>query len=367
MSAWDDWTRGELAALRAANRWRELVVFDGAGPTGLVNGREVIAFASNDYLGLANHPRVREAAREAIDRWGGGSTASRLIVGTRPVHLRLEEAIARWKGTQRALVFPTGYSANLAVMTVFGAAGATIFSDVLNHASIIDGCRLAKGEVHIYRHADLEHLAALLAATRARKVVVTDTVFSMDGDIAPLARIAELCVRHDALLITDEAHAVLGPEAPALDGLRLLRVGTLSKTLGALGGWVAGATALIELLVNRGRSFIYTTGLSPADAAAALAALEVYRGAEGDALRARLRHLIERLRPGHPSPIIPLILGEDARAVAAAHQLLEHGLWIPAIRPPTVPPGTARLRIALSAAHTDVMIDKLRAALATLD
>ncbi|PZN28958.1 MAG: 8-amino-7-oxononanoate synthase, partial [Proteobacteria bacterium] len=326
-------------------------------------GREVIAFASNDYLGLARHPRVREAAHAALERWGGGATASRLIVGTRPVHLELEARIAQWKRTERALVFPNGFSANLAALAVFGGPDVTIFSDALNHASIIDGCRLSRAQVRIYPHADVCGLEALLARTPGRKLVVTDTVFSMDGDVAPLEDLARLCVQHDALLVLDEAHAVLGPHWQFPAELALLRVGTLSKTLGALGGWIAGAQPFIELLINRGRSFIFTTGLSPADAAAALAALDVYCSDEGAALRARLRAHVERLRPGHPSPIVPLILGEDAAALDAARRLRERGLWIPAIRPPTVPPGTARLRIALSAAHTDAMIDRLLAAL----
>lgn len=364
MSRWNQWAHDELAGVRRDGRWREMVVYDSAGVTGQLQGREIVTFASNDYLGLANHPQVRAAAHAAIDRWGAGATASRLIVGTRPVHLELEAALAQWQRAERALVFPSGFSANLAVLTTLGTRGTTIFSDALNHASIIDGCRLAAAEVRIFRHADVDRLADLLAATSGPKIVVTEAVFSMDGDVAPLRALAELCASHQALLIVDEAHAVLGPEMPAMEGLDLLRVGTLSKTLGALGGWVAGSRAIIELLVNRGRSFIFTTGLSPADAAAGLAALRIYCSAEGQALRARLRHLIDDFTPGHPSPIVPVILGADEVAVSTARRLLEDGLWIPAIRPPTVAVGTARLRIALSAAHTDAMLRHLKAALA---
>jgi 8-amino-7-oxononanoate synthase len=364
VSRWKHWANDALAAIRRDGRWREMVAYDGAGVTGQLNGREIVTFASNDYLGLASHPQVRAAAHAAIERWGTGATASRLIVGTRPIHLELEAALAQWKHADRALVFPTGFSANLAVLTTFGTTGATIFSDALNHASIIDGCRLANAEVRIFRHADVDHLAALLASVAGPKIVVTDTVFSMDGDMAPMQAIGELCVRHEALLIVDEAHAVLGRQVPLIDGLEVLRVGTLSKTFGALGGWVAGSQPLIELLINRGRSFIFTTGLSPADTAAGLAALQIYCGPEGDALRARLRHLVDELLPNHPSPIIPVILGADEVAVAVARRLLDDGLWVPAIRPPTVPLGTSRLRIALSATHSDSMIQRLKDALA---
>jgi 8-amino-7-oxononanoate synthase len=364
--SWRDWAEGELARIRAADRWRQLVAFDGAGPEGTVKGRRVISFAANDYLGLAGHPQVCAAAQSAIALYGSGAGASRLITGTRSLHLELEAELARWKGAERALVFPNGFAANLGVLSTLGSEGATVFSDALNHASIIDGCRLAKARTVVYRHADLDHLESLLQDTSGRKIVVTDSVFSMDGDVAPLPDLAQLCVRYGALLVLDEAHAVLGPEAPACEGLELLRVGTLSKMLGSLGGWVAGPASLIDVLVNRARSFIYTTGLSPADTAAGLAALAIYRSAEGQQLRARLRAIIDRLRPGHPSPIVPIILGEDRAALSAAEALLARGIYVPAIRPPTVPLGTARLRVALSAAHTDPMLLQLQEALQAL-
>lgn len=363
MTRWDAWASQQLDAIRAEGRWRELKTYDGDGVMGTVDGRQLISFASNDYLGLANHAQVRAAAHHAIDRWGTGATASRLVVGTRPVHDELEREIAQWKHTDRALVCPTGFSANLSVMSTLGIAGTTIFSDALNHASIIDGCRQSRAQVQIYRHADVAHLDSLLATVSGPKIVVTDSIFSMDGDAAPLQQIAQLCIRHSALLVLDEAHAVLGPELTPMQDLELLRIGTLSKTLGALGGWIAGSRPLIELLINRGRAFIFTTGLSPADTAAALAALRIYRSEEGSRLRARLRQLIDLLLPGHPSPIVPLVLGEDAVAVATASRLRDAGLWVPAIRPPTVPAGTARLRIAVSAAHTPEMVEQLKAAL----
>lgn len=362
---WTQWAEEQLEQIRRADRWRSLVAFDAVGPSGTLRGRDLIAFSSNDYLGLSQHPRVRRAACEAIVRYGTGATASRLIVGTRSLHLELEDAIACWKESERALVFPTGFAANLGVLSVLGAPDVTIFSDQLNHASIIDGCRLSKANTRIYRHADLDHLEQLLCASTGRRIVVTDSVFSMDGDVAPMFELQRICASYGALLIIDEAHAVLGPE-PTSGTCELLRVGTLSKTLGSLGGWAAGSRALIELLINRARSFIFTTGLSPADAAAGLESLRIVQSDEGDQLRARLRASIEEIAPGHPSPIIPIVLGEDRAALEAAHRLLDLGLYVPAIRPPTVPPGTSRLRIALSAAHAPDMLSRLKAALQML-
>jgi 8-amino-7-oxononanoate synthase len=366
MTDWNAWAGTQLDALRAAHRFREPIAFDGDGPEGVVRGQRVVSFASNDYLGLAAHPAVRAAAIAAIERFGTGAMASRLIVGTRSLHRELESTIAVWKSVERALVFSSGYAANLGVLTTFGAQDVTLFSDELNHASIIDGCRLAKGRTLIYRHLDLDHLANLLRQADGRKIVVTESVFSMDGDSAPLQQLAELCVRQGALLVIDEAHAVWGPELSPIDNLQVLHVGTLSKTLGALGGFVAGSSRLIELLINRARTFIFTTGLSPADTAAALAALQICESDEGQRLRARLQSLVDMLRPGHPSAIVPVILGEDSAALAAAAQLREAGLHVPAIRPPTVPMGTARLRVALSASHTETMVTLLREALAKL-
>lgn len=363
MTDWNAWASGELDALRALHRFREPIAFDGDGPDGMVRGRRVISFASNDYLGLAGHPKVRAAAITAIERFGAGSMASRLIVGTRSLHRDLESEIAQWKRTPSALVFSSGYAANLGVLTTLGEQDVTLFSDELNHASIIDGCRLAKARTLVYRHLDLDHLQILLRQTSGRKIVVTESVFSMDGDSAPLPALARLCVEQGALLVLDEAHAVLGPKFESLHDLQVLHVGTLSKTLGSLGGFVAGSSRLIELLVNRARTFIFTTGLSPADTAAALAALQVCESEEGDRLRARLRSLIDMLRPGHPSAIVPVILGEDSAALAAAAQLREVGIHVPAIRPPTVPKGTSRLRVALSASHTEAMVSTLRDAL----
>jgi 8-amino-7-oxononanoate synthase len=339
---------------------------DAAGPAGSLDddgvSRPVISFASNDYLGLTQHPAVIAAAHAALDRWGAGSGAARLIVGSRPVHGELEAELADWKQSERALLFPTGFAANLGVLSTLATPDVLVCSDELNHASIIDGCRLGRGEVHVYRHRDVDAVEKLLRGTE-RSIVVTDTVFSMDGDAAPVNELIDVCGRHGALLVLDEAHAVLGPTVDVPHGADILRVGTLSKTLGALGGFVAGPAPFVDFLVNRARPFIFTTASTPADTAAALAALRVVRSAQGDALVAKLRGHVDRIARDHPSPIIPVVLGDERRAMAASAALLERGLLVPAIRPPTVAPGTSRLRIALSAAHTDDQVALLADAL----
>jgi 8-amino-7-oxononanoate synthase len=366
VTSWRDRVAERLELIDVAGQRRSIRALDGTGPVfTLGDGREVVSFASNDYLGLSQHRAVRTAALDAIGTWGTGSGSARLIVGDRPPHRDLEAELARWKGTDAALVFPTGFAANLGVLSTFATPGVLVVSDELNHASIIDGCRLARATVAVARHVDVDHVASLLAAHDGPAIVVTDTVFSMDGDEAPLAALAEVCAAHRALLVLDEAHAVLGPELPAVpDGVVVLRVGTQSKTLGSLGGFVAGPASFIDLIVNTARPFIFTTAPTPADAAAAAASLRVLRSDEGAALVARLRSHVERIAPGHPSPIIPIVLGNERLAVEASTRLLDdHGLLVPAIRPPTVPPGTSRLRIALSAAHTDDHINRLAKAL----
>ena len=277
--SWDSWARAERARIVAADRWRTIRELDSGGPVARLDGCEVVSFASNDYFGLSQHPAVRAAAHEAIERWGTGAGSARLIAGSRPVHSELERELADWKGADRTLLFPTGFAANLGVLSVVGGPDVTIISDQLNHASIIDGCRLARGEVRIYRHGDLGQVAGLLRDAD-RAVVVTDSVFSMDGDVAPLAELARLCAARDALLVIDDAHAALGPEPPRAGG-PVLRVGTLSKMLGSAGGFVAGPGPLVDLIINRARSFIFTTAPAPAAAAAALAALRVLRSGKG--------------------------------------------------------------------------------------
>ncbi len=365
MTAWEQWVVSETDRLWTRGQWRAVRDLDGPGPETVLRedgtARAVVSFASNDYLGLTRHPAVVAAAVDAVERWGTGAGAARLVVGSRPVHTRLEEALAEWKGTERAVLFPTGYAANLGVLSALAGPGTRVLSDERNHASIVDGCRLSRAEVVVYPHRDMAAVERALGRG-GRTMVVSDSVFSMDGDVAPVAELVELCRRHDALLVLDEAHAVLGPDLPRSRG-PVLRVGTLSKALASLGGFVAGPAPLADLVVNRARPFIFTTASTPADAAAALAALHVVASREGDELRARLRGHVERLRPGHPSPILPVILGEEDDAMAASAALLAQGLLVPAIRPPTVPPGSSRLRVTVSAAHNDEQVERLKAAL----
>jgi 8-amino-7-oxononanoate synthase len=409
---WPDRIRGQLAQVVAEDRWRAPKEFDARGPAGALQGHPVVSFASNDYLGLSTHPEVVRAAHDALDRWGAGAGASRLVTGSRPVHSELEHELAEWKGTEAAICFPTGFAANLGTLCALGGRGVRVLSDELNHASIIDGCRLSRSDLAVYRHADMAHLEQLLAgpppaeplpaeplpagprdAGPTPTIVVTDSVFSMDGDAAPLEHLLPLCARHDALLVLDEAHAVLGPHLPPVtrdgreaegggdragvasvgtQGGTVVRVGTMSKTLGALGGFVAASRDVVDLLVNRARSYIFSTALTPADAAAALAALRILRSDEGEALTGRLAALIARMAeagivpPDHPSPIVPVVLGSEQAALDASSALLEAGLWVPAIRPPTVPVGTSRLRVTLSAAHSDADVDRLLDALSVL-
>jgi len=354
------------AATRRAGRWRTIGDLDARGTTGtLAGGTTVLSFGSNDYLGLSTHPAVIAAAHDALERWGTGSGASRLVTGGRPIHAELESELARWKDSEAALLFPTGFAANLGVLATLAGPGVTLCSDGRNHASIIDGCRLARADVLVYGHGDVEQLDMQLQEVRGPAIVVTETVFSMDGDEAPLDALAEVCARADALLVLDEAHSVLGPTRSDLP-CEVVRVGTLSKTLGSLGGYVAASRPIIDLLVNEARTFMFTTAPTPADTAAALAALGVVRSPEGASLVARLGAHVQRVSPGNPSPIVPIVIGDEGAAVDASKALLAAGILVPAIRPPTVAPGTSRLRITLSAAHTDRDIDRLLAALAAL-
>ena len=362
---WTAWIDDTLGTIRAEGRWRQVRTLDGIG-TALTDadGRPVTSFASNDYLGLSHHPATIAAGHAALDRWGTGSGSARLIVGARPIHADLETALAEWRGQEAALITSTGYQANLAVLSTFGR-GARIVSDELNHASIIDGARLARSEVAVYRHGDVDHAAELVAGAPGRALVVTDTVFSMDGDVAPVSELSSMVARHGALLLLDDAHAVL--EVPEPDPTAaVIRVGTMSKALGALGGYVAGSRAVIAVLTNRARPFIFTTAPAPSAIASALAALNICRSSEGDALRTRLRGHIDAVRPDHPSPIIAVVMGSEDAAIAAAAALADQGLAVPAIRPPTVPVGTSRLRVALSADHDSDQIAALVTALAQL-
>ena len=370
--SWAAWIDDQCGIISDAGQWRSIRTVDAHGPNGVLVdlAKPVVSFASNDYLGLTQHPEVKAAAIDAIERWGTGSGASRLVVGSRPIHDDLEARLAEWRGAEAAVLFPTGYAANTGLLAVLGQRGARICSDELNHASIVDGCRMARAngaDVRVYAHADVDAIAHELQGAE-RAVVVTDTVFSMDGDVAPLADIAELCVRSNALLVVDDAHKVF--PIPDLDdgafGPMVVRVGTLSKTLGSLGGFVAASRPIVDLVINRARPFIFTTAPSPADAAAASAALDIATSAEGDQLLARLGAHIDAMRSGHTTPIIPILVGDEHAAMTASARLLEQGLLVPAIRPPTVAPGTSRLRVALSAAHTGDQVARLARALAAL-
>ena len=367
----EHWLKSELAQLNQAGLSRSLRSITTA-PTGrtLLDGREVILLGSNNYLGLSVHPLVVEAAAAAVQKYGTGASASRLMSGNCHLYTELETKIAEGKGTEAALVFGSGYLANIGTIPVLAGEDDLILSDALNHASIIDGCRLSQATKQIYRHCDVEHLESLLAQSMKfrHRLIVTDGVFSMDGDIAPLPEICGLAERYDATVMVDDAHSlgVLGGtgagtvEHFGLENRGVIQMGTLSKAIGGLGGYVAGSTALIDFLINRARGFIFTTGLPPATLAGASAAIDVIRS--DPELRQRLfsnvrllkNALLERgfqLLPSQ-TQILPLILGAADVASRFAEVLLSHGVYAPAIRPPTVPEGTSRLRLSVIASHT---------------
>ncbi len=364
-NAWDNIARDALDAVAAANQLRRPRDLDSGAPDTVLSstGQPVLSFASNDYLGLTQHPAVRAAARAAVDAYGTGSGSARLIVGSRPVHSRLEARIAGWRSAEAAVLFTTGYAANLGVLDTMGRWASVICSDELNHASIIDGCRLARAPTRVYPHRDAAAVDRLLGDASGPGIVVSDSVFSMDGDLAPLADLSSVCAEHGALLILDDAHLVLDHPEPLHPGCRVLRVGTLSKAVGSLGGFVCGPRTFTDLLVNKARSYIFTTAAAPAAAAAATAAIDVIDSEEGDRLKARLRANIDRVRPGHRSPIIPIIVGDEDQALTASAALAAEGILVPAIRPPTVPVGTSRLRVTVSAAHTGDDLKRLTEAL----
>jgi 8-amino-7-oxononanoate synthase len=366
MTDWERRAAERLEVVDGLGERRRIPDWDGAGNLiRLVDGRELLSFASNDYLGLSQHPKVIADAQGALDEWGAGSGSARLIVGARAVHRDLESELADWKSKESALLFPSGYMANVGVLSAFGEVGTTIFSDELNHASIVDGCRLARSETVVYPHLDLEELEKRLSRVD-QAIVVSDTVFSMDGDVADVDGLTEICARHGALLVLDEAHAVLGPDPQASSKVDRIRIGTLSKFLGSAGGFVASDQVFTDTIVNTARSFIFTTAGTPADAAAALAALQIFRGQEGERLKADLRERIDLIAPGHPSPIIPVVVGEAHDALAAATAFEKEGFLVPAIRPPSVPKGTARLRITVTATHPIEEVERFAACLAVL-
>ncbi|MBX3425960.1 MAG: 8-amino-7-oxononanoate synthase [Pirellulales bacterium] len=390
-----DWIAAELAAWEAAGLRRRLTPGLGAmGPVVHPDGRELVNFASNDYLGLASDPRLAEAAIGACRATGVGRGSSPLICGRSEVHVELERRLAAFEGVEAALLFPSGFAANSGTIPALVGPGDAVFSDARNHASIIDGCRLSGAAIHVFPHNDPAALDTLLheqAGCHRRLLIATDTLFSMDGDLAPMAEIAVLAARHGAMLLVDEAHAtgVLGrlgrggvelaaerrPElAELLERTVHVRVGTLSKALGTAGGFVAGTRELVEWLANRARSYVFSTAQPAAAAAAGIAALEIVEReperrtgllAAAAELRRALADQGWRVGAGE-CQIVPVIVGEPQAAVAVAEKLRERGLWVPAIRPPSVPAGESLLRISLTASHTSAMRARLIESLAAV-
>ena len=371
----------EIAALKEKGRYRFLRRLSTPQDARIViEGREVLNFSSNNYLGLANHPEVVEALARCAGRYGVGSGASRLICGHMDVHAELEEAVARFKGTESCLTFSAGYMANLGILSTLGDSDATIFSDEWNHASIVDGCRLSRARVEVYRHADVTHLEDLLRASSARrKIVVTDSVFSMDGDVAPLPDLVEAKDRHGAILVVDDAHAtgVLPPHGRGsadhfgLSGRVEILMGTFSKALGTYGAYLCSTRRMVDYFVNKCRPFIFNTGLPPAIAGATLASLGLLTREPG-----RLASLWENARlfraemeargrsAGSDTAIVPILVGADGDTMAVSRALFDRGVFVHGIRPPTVPEGTGRLRLTLMATHTAGMV---RTAAARID
>jgi 8-amino-7-oxononanoate synthase len=370
--------QAELEGLRRSGLYRSLRRVDSEqAPTLTLDGQRVINFSSNNYLGLANHPELREAAKEAIDRYGCGSGASRLISGNVTLHEELENKLACLKGTEAALVFNSGFQANTGIIPALVGAEDIVLSDSLNHASIIDGCRVARAKTIVYRHCDADHLEDHLKknSQSRRKLIVTESLFSMDGDEAPLLEIVELAEQYGAMVMVDEAHAtgIYEPDGAGLVaklGLTErvpIQMGTLGKALGGFGAYVAGSAALRDLLINRCRSFIFTTSLPPAIIAMGIAAIDLI-GREPQR-RKKLRENCAQTRDGlealgyslgkSRSQILPLMIGGAEECMEVSTRLLERGVFAQGIRPPTVAPGTSRLRITLMATHTEQHIDEV--------
>ena len=382
---WND-LHDDLAALESEGlRRRRRTLESPCGPLARVDDRELISFCSNDYLGLASEPALIEAACAGAQRWGVGSGASHLVSGHFMPHEALEHELAAFTGFPRALLFSTGYMANLGILPALVGRHDAVFSDKLNHASLIDAVQLSRAHSQRYAHGDLAALERLLATSPARrKLILSDAVFSMDGDLAPLPELLTLAERFDAWLVVDDAHGfgVLGEQGrgslshfdiPA--NPRLIYMGTLGKAAGASGAFVAGSETVIEWLLQRARTYIFTTGSSPIIACALLASLELIE--QGDERRRHLHRLTDTLRTGlagsrwqlmpSPTAIQPVIIGDNHEALRVALALFERGLWVPAIRPPTVPKGTARLRVSLSSAHSETQVQLLVDALRELE
>jgi 8-amino-7-oxononanoate synthase len=378
-----EWVDDELERLERDDLLRTLPLpLRSAGTIANVGGRQLINFASNDYLGLAADERLIAAAAEACREQGVGRGASPLICGRAECHARLEQRLAEFERTEAALLFPSGFAANAGVIPALAGEGDAIYSDAKNHASIVDGCRLSRAKCHIYPHADAHALEQLFqdGDHYRRRLIVTDTLFSMDGDLAPLVELGELAERYNAMLLVDEAHATgvfgrrgrgivehLSAQQPRLHEQVHVRVGTLSKALGAAGGFVCGKASLVAWLANRARTYVFSTAQPAAASAAALAALDIVESEpwrrsrlleNASRLRQRLRELGWNLAQS-ASQIIPLIIGSPAETMRLAKALREQSLWVGSIRPPSVPANESLLRIGLSAAHTDEMREVL--------
>lgn len=380
LSRWYSKLAANLDERRAASLYRELQMVSGSsGRTLKVGCNEYLQFCTNNYLGLADHPEVIAAAQDATGKYGLGSGASRLVAGSMELHHQLEQALAEFKQTEAALIFPSGFMANLAMLSTFAGERDLIISDKLNHASLMDAAKMSGAQHRTFPHRHYDRAATLLAHEGQLKILVTDTVFSMDGDVADLRECCRVAREHDALVMTDEAHGsgVLGQRGAGLAELQNVEdqiaasVGTLSKAFGSVGGFVCGKREVIETLINAGRTFIYTTALPPACSAGALAALRIIQ--REPERRARVLNLAVYVRKelsargwdcgDSVTPIVPVMVGESAQAVAMSERLREQGIWVPAIRPPTVPPNGARLRISLMATHTEEDVARLISAL----
>lgn len=366
----------QLDQLRAEGLWRELRVMDSPqGPLLEHEGKTYVNFSSNDYLGLAACDGLKAALQEGAARYGAGSGASRLVCGSLRPHADLEAALADFKGAEAALSFSSGFAVPMGTLPALVGPGDTVLLDKLSHACLVDAARLSGATLRVFPHNHLEKLERLLQTAKGRVLIVTESIFSMDGDAAPLREMVELKERYGAWLLVDEAHAVgvLGPQgrglaaALGLEGRIELQMGTLSKALGLSGGYLAASRSVVDLLINRARSFIYTTAPPPAVAHAALTALEMVRGEEGERRRKLLRAHVEQVqallegneKAGFQSAILPLILGDEGAAMAASTALREAGFMVPAIRYPTVARGRARLRLTLSAAHLPEQVARL--------
>ena len=371
------WIDVELKRIKDKDLFRVLTELQtGQSPEIKIDGKNYILLSSNSYLGLSVDPKVKKAAQEALEKYGTGSGGSRLVSGSSDLHRELEERIAAFKKTEAAILFSSGYLANVGTISALVGPGDVIYSDELNHASIIDGCRLSHTEIKVYKHCDVEHLDSLTSSNKSRnkKLIVTDTVFSMDGDLAPLPEIVELSEKYGCMLMIDEAHAtgVLGKRGSGAteyygveDRVNIV-MGTLSKAVGSLGGYIAGSQELIDFIRNRVRSYIFDTSLPASSLAASIAAIDIIEFEPER--REHLWHLIKKFKSGLEklglnilpsySAVIPVLIGEAQPALDFSHKLREKGVYTPAVRPPSVPPGKCRIRATLMATHKEEQIDR---------